>query len=362
MATHRKPKQHPLAAGTARTAVTLALAGAASAAALDGTALAAPHPTPSQLRAQVDQHYREAEVAAERYNGAKEKADRAEAALDGLRDQAARKTERLNAARSALGSYAAAQYRDGGVPAGMQLLLSSSPEQYLERAALTDRAGTRRALAVTRVRHELRDVRQVRTTADSRLAELKREQDALARQKRTVEAKLAKAQELLDQLPDESRAAVARGESASSAGTGARSAPAVTTAAVRTPGPATPGGAQAPTARAARAVAFAYSALGKPYIWGATGPAGFDCSGLTQAAWKAAGVSLPRTTYTQINAGQRIPRSRLAPGDLVFFYSGVSHVGLYVGGGRMIHAPHPGAPVRIAPIDQMPFAGASRPA
>ena len=73
-------------------------------------------------------------------------------------------------------------------------------------------------------------------------------------------------------------------------------------------------------------------------------------------------MSLPRTTYTQITAGRRISRGELAPGDLVFFYSGVSHVGLYIGKGLMIHAPRPGAPVRVAPIDQMPFAGAARPA
>ncbi|MET9851701.1 C40 family peptidase, partial [Streptomyces sp. NPDC006450] len=124
--------------------------------------------------------------------------------------------------------------------------------------------------------------------------------------------------------------------------------------------------AQAPPpsdgSRAARAVAFAYGAIGKPYVWGATGPGSFDCSGLTQAAWRAAGVSLPRTTYTQINAGQRVSRDRLAPGDLVFFYSGVTHVGMYVGNGQMVHAPRPGSTVRLAPIDSMPWAGASRPA
>uniref|UniRef100_UPI0024A7FAE3 C40 family peptidase n=1 Tax=Streptomyces sp. CC216C TaxID=3044576 RepID=UPI0024A7FAE3 len=120
------------------------------------------------------------------------------------------------------------------------------------------------------------------------------------------------------------------------------------------------GPVSATDSRAGRAIAFAHGAIGKPYVWGATGPNAFDCSGLTQAAWKAAGVSLPRTTYTQINAGQRVPRSQLTPGDLVFFYSGISHVGLYIGGGQMIHAPRPRAPVRIAPIDQMPFAGATR--
>ena len=95
-------------------------------------------------------------------------------------------------------------------------------------------------------------------------------------------------------------------------------------------------------------------------MWGATGPDAFDCSGLMQAAYRSAGISLPRTTYDQIDAGQRVSRSELRPGDLVFFYSSITHVGLYVGNGQMIHAPNPSAPVRLAPLDEMPFAGATR--
>ena len=86
--------------------------------------------------------------------------------------------------------------------------------------------------------------------------------------------------------------------------------------------------------------------IGKPYVWGATGPGSYDCSGLTQAAWKAAGVSLPRTTYDQVNAGTTVPVSQAQPGDLVFFYDDVTHVGIYIGNGMMIHAPKPGAYVR----------------
>ena len=110
------------------------------------------------------------------------------------------------------------------------------------------------------------------------------------------------------------------------------------------------------------AVAFAEAQIGKPYVWGATGPGSFDCSGLTQAAWRAAGVALPRTTYQQINAGRRITVSQLRPGDLVFYYAGISHVAIYVGGGRIVHAPHPGAAVEYAPVGEMPVSGAVRPA
>ncbi|MCC3777908.1 C40 family peptidase [Streptomyces sp. UNOB3_S3] len=358
MATHRKPKQHPLAGSTARTAATLALAGAATATVLEGTGHAAPSPTTAQARAQVARYYQQAEAATEQYNGVKERSDRARSVLAGLQDEAARKTERLNAARNALGSFAAAQYRGGSMPTSMRLLLSTSPDRFLESASLADRAGQGQAAAISRVHQELRDVMRVRTTAEARLAEIRREESALAAHKRTIEAKLDRARQLLSELPAEEATAIRT----DAAGTGVARAADTAKASVATGSEAVGEVARAVSGRAARAVAFAYSALGKPYEWGATGPASFDCSGLTQAAWQAAGVSLPRTTYTQINAGRRISRDRLAPGDLVFFYSGISHVGLYVGDGKMVHAPHPGAPVRVAPIDEMPFAGATRPA
>lgn len=360
VASHRKPKPHTLAGNTVRTAATLALAGAATATALEGTGHAAADLTPAQARAQVARYYQQAEVATEQYDGVKEKVDQARAALTGLQDEAARKTERLNAARNALGFFATAQYRTGGIPTEVRLLLSSSPDRFLERASLADRVGARQKAALDRVRQELRGVQQVRTTADARLGELKSEQDLLAKHKHDIEAKLGKAKDLLNQLPKEERAAVESGDDTGGSPGGVTGAAKTVLSAVH-PDEAAPAGADAPSARASQAVAFAYSAIGKPYVWGATGPSAFDCSGLTQAAWQAAGVSLPRTTYTQINAGHRIARSQLAPGDLVFFYSGISHVGLYIGGGQMIHAPHPGAPVRIAPIDEMPFAGATRP-
>ncbi|MER8042401.1 NlpC/P60 family protein [Streptomyces sp. NPDC094032] len=359
MAAHRKPKQSPLGGQAARTAVTLALASAATATVFEGSGHAAPRPTPAQVRTEVDRLYEQAEVATEKYDGAKEKADRARAAFDRLRDEAARRTERLNRSRDALGAIAAAQYRSGGLDPAIQLALTSDPDQYLERAALAEKAGERQAVAVTAVRRELAAVRRLRGESEGRLRELRTQEAELRRQKAAVQGKLNAARTLLATLTAEERA---RYEAAVATGThgGADRAPGATGVDRADRSSAIRGPVTAPNARAAEAIAFAQAQLGKPYVWGATGPSAYDCSGLTQAAWRAAGVSLPRTTYSQINAGSRVSRSELAPGDLVFFYSGISHVGLYIGGGQMIHAPRPGAPVRIAPVDEMPFAGATR--
>ncbi|MFC0601126.1 C40 family peptidase [Streptomyces palmae] len=380
MASHRKLKRRPLSGGTrltARTAATLALAGAATAVtASAGSAQADTRLTPAQVRAKVAEYHQEAEEVTERYNGARERAESARAAYESLRDEAARKTQRLNAARGALGSYAAAQYRAGGLSPTLQAAFSERPDTFLDHATAATRAADRQGAAVTRVARQMRGLRQVRAEAGGRLAELNRSRSELARHKRTIEAKLASADRLLHRLTAEQRRALTDGGTGHRAATGGPLRSHTTHGSGRAhPGAGgladgvarealghllTPG--KAPSGRAARAVSYAYGALGKPYVWGATGPSGYDCSGLTQAAWKAAGVALPRTTYTQINAGTRVSRGHLAPGDLVFFYSGVSHVGIYIGDGRMIHAPHPGAPVRIAPIDQMPFSGAVRPA
>lgn len=114
------------------------------------------------------------------------------------------------------------------------------------------------------------------------------------------------------------------------------------------------------SSRGQKAVAFAYAQIGKPYIYGATGPRGYDCSGLTGAAWRSAGVSVPRTSYGQMGL-KRVSRSALQPGDIVVFYGG-GHVGLYAGNGKVIHAPRTGQNVKVVPLSSMPFYAAVRPA
>ncbi|MFD8389715.1 NlpC/P60 family protein [Streptomyces sp. NPDC059680] len=352
MAAHRKPRQRSLGGHTARTAATIALAGAATATGFDGTGHAEPQLTPTQVKAEVDKLYQEAEAATEKYDGAKEMADAEQRQLNALRDETARKQQRLNTARNALGSFAAAQYRAGGFAPTWQLALSGDPDRYLDDAAFVERAGDRQADAVSQVRGQLREIEQLRGAARIELKSLRSRQAELRRRKKTITGKLDEARRLLALLPPQQRTEVTGGGTAP--GRASRSASDIPDALEQG------GSVTASNARAAAAVDYAYAKLGSPYVWGAAGPNSFDCSGLVQAAYRSAGISLPRTTYAQINAGRRVSRSELQPGDLVFFYSGISHVGIYVGNGQIIHAPNPSAPVRLAPLDLMPFAGATR--
>ena len=127
-------------------------------------------------------------------------------------------------------------------------------------------------------------------------------------------------------------------------------------------GTASSASASVTSASARRVVSSASSRRGAPYVYGAAGPWRFDCSGLTLGAWKAAGVSINRTSQAQFRNGRAVSRSDLQPGDLVFYYSGISHVALYVGNGTIIHAARPGTNVKYAKVDSMPIAGARRPA
>ncbi|HKT02625.1 MAG TPA: C40 family peptidase, partial [Rugosimonospora sp.] len=112
---------------------------------------------------------------------------------------------------------------------------------------------------------------------------------------------------------------------------------------------------------AGQAVAFALAQLGKAYVWGAAGPGTYDCSGLTMAAWRAAGVSLPHNAAQQWRSVAHVTRAELRPGDLIFYYGDIHHVALYLGGGRMVHAPTQGLNVMISPVGLAPIFGYGRP-
>ncbi|MFD9251812.1 C40 family peptidase [Streptomyces bottropensis] len=306
-------------------------------------AAAAPHDT---IRAEVDRLYEEAERATEAYNKADERADELRDQVGIAQDSIARQQDRVNVMRESLGSLAGAQYRSGALDPSIALLFSDDPDDYLDTAAALDRISVHQAGELHDLRQSLRELSQDRAEARGKLTELEKSRKAVARHKRVVEGKLAAARRLLNSLTDEERAEYDRASRSTGPG--------------RTDMP-DPSGAVAPNGRAAAAVAAARSALGKPYVWGATGPHGFDCSGLMVWSYGQAGVGLPRTSQAQRYAGTQVPLSQARPGDIVTYRPDASHVGMYVGNGQVIHAPYPGAPVRHDPVGMMPIASVTRP-
>ena len=332
MASHRRPKQ------PSRTRVTVLTATAAAAVALTSQAQADPKPSKEEVKAKVDKLYEEAEAATEKYNGAKEKQEKLQEQVSSLQDTVARGQQELNELRDSLGALATAQYRSGGVDPSVQLFLSSDPDEYLDKASALNQLSSKQVGALKRIQEKQRVLEQQRAEARDKLQDLEETRKELAKQKEKIQGKLAKARELLNTLTAEERARLAEQERANRANDRIDL-----------------GNDVAATQRAAAALRAAQTKLGAPYVWGATGPSSFDCSGLTSWAYGQAGVGLPRTSQEQANIGVRLSMSQLAPGDLVFFYGDLHHVGLYAGNGQILHAPKPGANVRYESINNMPF-------
>ncbi|MER6997764.1 NlpC/P60 family protein [Streptomyces sp. NPDC000410] len=332
MASHRRPKQ------PSRARVTVLTATAAAAVALTSQAAQAdPKPSKDEVKAKVDKLYHEAEKATEDHSFAKEQQTTLQKQVDAIQDRVARGQDELNTLRDGLGSVATAQYRSGGIDPALSLFLSSDPDSYLDKASLVDQFGAKQAAELENIQSKQRTLAQERAEATRKLADLEDVRKTLDAKKKTIQAKLAEAQKLLNTLTAEERAKMADEEQRAS----------------REAGDRVDLGNEVPASqRGAAALAAADTQVGKPYVSGAEGPNSYDCSGLTQWAYRQAGVGLTRTTYTQQNDGVKIGRSQLKPGDLVFF-NGLSHVGLYAGNNQVLHAPKPGAYVRYESMDWM---------
>ncbi|MFG3076798.1 NlpC/P60 family protein [Streptomyces sp. NPDC048225] len=330
MASHRRPKQ------PSRTRVTVLTTAAAAAVALSSQAAnAAPSEKPSkdEVKAKVDKLYEEAEQATEKYNGAKEKQEKLQKEISIIQDNVARGQEELNELRDGLGSMASAQYRSGGIDPSLQLFLSADPDNYLDKASTLDQLSGQQVEALKKIQVKQRDLAQQRSEASEKLKDLSATRTELGKKKKQVQGKLSSAQKLLNTLTAQERSALQEEEQRSNRASERQ---------VLTGGKSTPA-----SGRAGAAFAAAQGKIGTPYVYGATGPSSFDCSGLTSWAYAQAGVGIPRTSQAQANYGTRISSmSQLQVGDLVFFFSDLHHVGLYAGNGQVLHAPRTGTNVR----------------
>ncbi|TDC51259.1 hypothetical protein E1212_12830 [Jiangella ureilytica] len=314
-----------------------------------------PEPTLAEVREQVDDLYHRAEQATERYNAATDELTEVQRRIERAQASVARQQAAVDAVRAQIGAFAAASYRSGGtVDPTVQTLLAESPEDFLAQASVMNAFAGQQADSLAAAAEVSRSFEQARMVADEELIRQQAIETTLDAEKANVEKLLDEAQAILDQLEAEEQAQLEedREESSEAPDRGEDEEE-------------DDGGETAPdvpvSGRAGVAVEFALAQVGDPYVWGGNGPDGWDCSGLTKAAWAEAGVSLSRSSSAQINDGARVSKSQLQPGDLVFYYSPISHVGIYIGDGKIVHATHPGDVVSVDDVDLMPFAGASRP-
>ncbi|WP_328895875.1 C40 family peptidase [Streptomyces sp. NBC_00236] len=388
LASHRKPRTRVRNTGPAVGITTAALASVTLLSTQSALAAPAPKPSIEDVQKKVDDLYRQAGTATQQYNQAKEATTAQRSKVDTLLDDVAKRTEKLNEARRTLGTYAAAQYRGGTLAPTATFFLADDPQSFFDQTHLMDRMTERQTRAVSDFRTQQVKASEQRAEAVASLETLTESQATLRTSKQNVQTKLSEARGLLSKLTAEEKArlaelerkkeaeakrkaaelakkqAAAKAEAdreAAAAEEAAEEAGSGTGAGTGTGTGSGSGSDADASTKAEKVMAFARAQLGKPYVWGATGPASYDCSGLTQAAWKAAGVDIPRTTWDQVNVGTRIATEDLRPGDLVFFYDDISHVGIYKGDGMMIHAPKPGANVREESIYYMPIYGSVRP-
>ncbi|MEU6621131.1 NlpC/P60 family protein [Streptomyces litmocidini] len=297
--------------------------------------------------------YQQAEAATERYNAAEE----------ALKRQAAdtkKVTARLTAARTALaqgraaaGRIAREQYQGrAGFSSfsSLRLLFAADPRSALDEGHLVARAARDRAAAISRL---TRAERQAGGLASASRKALDRQQGLAAAQRTRrdeARAKLLQVEKLLAALSPDQLARITELERVQTAG-----------AQSELLGSGVLDGPRTPSRAGAEALRFAVEQIGKPYEWGAEGPEAYDCSGLTQQAWAAAGRELPRTSQEQWETLPRVPLSELRPGDLVVYFPGATHVALYLGEGLVVQAPRPGGKVKVSPLAANPVLGAVRP-
>ena len=298
-------------------------------------------PTASDLQRQLRSLNGEADQAVERYLDAKLGLDQARASLGDLQRQVEVARRQLDGLKGLVSAQAATAYMFG--PADVALMLSpGNADDTLDRMQTL-------SLLAQRASDQLDDLGIADRAYQAEMARLRKVEREREVQVRRLAAEKAK----VDQLVLRTQSLL--GELRQAGGS----------AAVDAIDPGLPAGAAPPPPSggggAAAAVRYAYAQIGKPYSFGGAGPGSFDCSGLTMMAWRQGGIALPHSAAAQSGIGRRVSQSELLPGDLIFRYSPISHVAIYVGGGFQIAATHTGSTVKLQPAFQGPIVAYSRP-
>ena len=317
-------------------------------AALSGLALAAvvgvipstpaqAEPNIDDVKARVDTLYHQAEQASERYNNAKIELQELRHDMASLKADQARQDNRLGAVQKQVKDSIVRQYEGESLSAVGQVVVSNDPKSFLSQLSTMSAFNDMQSQLFSDYSTQLKALDIRREATEKRAAEVAATQKKLAAEKATIDKKFSEAKALLGRLEAQQREALASRSTT-----------------VRTPPVAASG-------NAAAAVQFAMAQVGDAYVYGAAGPDAWDCSGLTMMAWAQAGVALPHSSSAQYNSGPHIAESDLQPGDLVFYYSPISHVGMYIGNGMIVNAENPSVGVKVTSLHSMPYVGAVRP-
>ncbi len=318
--------------------------------------------TVAEAKAQIEQLQIEAEAIDQDYVGVQQQIEQGKAELAQKQTDVQLQAAKVSATKRQVGQVALAQFQNRNVDTAARIFFTSDTDNLLSQVSTVEKVSENQNTVLQTYQEQQAALAELQHSTETDLAVLTEQQKQLTKLRADSEAKVAESKKVLATLTATERAAMAAADkkAAADAKAKAEAALAQTGASSTTTGNTS---AVTGTGRGATALAYARKQLGKPYVFGAAGPNSFDCSGLTSMAWRAAGVTIPRTSETQSRVGKVVSKADLQPGDLVFFYSASapSHVALYVGNGQIIHAPNSRSVVKYAPLSSMPFTGARRP-
>jgi peptidoglycan DL-endopeptidase CwlO len=301
------------------------------------------------------------EVLTEQFNDARVELEALEAAAAQAAEDVAAADAAVTEAREHVRQVARSAYTGDQLSTLQAMLTSTSAEELLDQIGTLDTIAQHNNGLLAAAQEATEAAAERKAGADRAAADAKAQLDRVTAQQTQLQAEIAEyqaAQARLSAEEQERARQLAEQQHAAAAAPAAvdrtdREAPAATRSSRQASVPAPPAPVAAGSGGAQAAVAAALAQQGKPYVWAAAGPGSFDCSGLVQFAYKAAGISLPHSSRAQAGMGRAVSRAELQPGDVIAFYSPVSHVGIYVGNGQMVHAPTSGSVVKVVSIDVM---------